>query len=154
MMMQDGKGDDSRPGEHAIDFDGRVDAGVTFIGRIETPWTSRSDCPRQGREDGPICRIHIFDPWANALEGVASFSRVEALYWLHLARRDLVLQCPRGSAPRGTFALRSPVRPNPIGSSIVKLECVSGQTLFVRGLDCVDGTPLLDVKPERSFSRL
>ena len=69
---------------------------------------------------------------------------------MHDARRDLVLQTPRGSGVlTGTFALRSPVRPNPIASSIVALVERSGTTLKVRGLDCMDGTPLVDLKPDR-----
>jgi tRNA (adenine37-N6)-methyltransferase len=72
------------------------------------------------------------------------------LYWLHRSRRDLVLQSPRDDgATRGTFALRSPVRPNPIGTSLVELLRIEGFTLFVRGLDCLDGTPLIDLKPDR-----
>jgi tRNA (adenine37-N6)-methyltransferase len=72
------------------------------------------------------------------------------LYWLHLSRRDLLLQSPRNDgSTRGTFALRSPARPNPIGTSIVTLVRVEGSALLVRGLDCLDGTPLLDIKPDR-----
>ena len=64
------------------------------------------------------------------------------------ARRDLVVQAPRHyGEPRGTFALRSPVRPNPIAASVVKLVEVDGPRLSVVGLDCLDGTPLLDLKP-------
>jgi tRNA (Thr-GGU) A37 N-methylase len=71
-------------------------------------------------------------------------------YWLHQARRDLVLQSPRDDGQvRGTFSLRSPVRPNPIGLSLVKLEKRAGSELWVRGLDCLDGTPLIDLKPDR-----
>jgi tRNA (Thr-GGU) A37 N-methylase len=51
----------------------------------------------------------------------------------------------------GTFSIRSPVRPNPIGTSIVLLDRIEGNRLFVRGLDCLDGTPLLDLKPDRSL---
>ena len=67
---------------------------------------------------------------------------------MHRARRDLVLQTPFGSKTTGTFSLRSPIRFNPIASSIVELVGVQGSTLQVRGLDCVDGTPLLDLKPD------
>ena len=68
------------------------------------------------------------------------------------ARRDLVLQSPRNNgATRGTFALRSPMRPNPTGTSLVRLIGIEGATLLVRGLDCLDGTPLLDIKPDRSL---
>ena len=109
-------------------------------------------CPRQGRHDGPICRIEIFEPWVAALQGVDAFERLEILYWLNQSRRDLVLQSPASNGSvHGTFSLRSPVRPNPIGTSIVLLERVEGAFLDVRGLDCLDGTPLLDVKPDRSL---
>jgi len=84
------------------------------------------------------------------LEGVARYTHFEVIYWLHLSRRDLVRQCARhDNVPRGTLSLRSPIRPNPIGTSIVKLETIEGATLFARGLDCIDGTPLLDIKPDR-----
>ncbi len=64
------------------------------------------------------------------------------------ARRDLVLQVPRHyGAGRGTFALRSPARPNPIALSVVRLVRVDGSRLSVIGLDCLDDTPLLDIKP-------
>ncbi|MFC0160729.1 TrmO family methyltransferase domain-containing protein [Mameliella alba] len=75
---------------------------------------------------------------------------IEVLYWLGLARRDLLTQSPkRDGQVFGTFALRSPVRPNPIGTSMVKLLRIEGADLIVRGLDCVDGTPLIDLKPDR-----
>ena len=128
------------------------DARLTFIGLISTPWTSRLTCPRQGRQDGPLCRIEIYEPWVPALKGIEDFERLEVLYWLDRSRRDLVLQSPADNGTvRGTFAIRSPVRPNPIGTSIVKLEAVEGNTLLVRGLDCLDGTPLIDLKPDRTL---
>ena len=66
------------------------------------------------------------------------------------ARRDLAVQMPtRAETGRPTFSLRSPVRPNPIGTSIVKLVGIEGNTVLVRGLDCLDQTPLLDLKPDR-----
>ena len=126
-----------------------TDAGLVFIGTIRTPWTSRLTCPRQGRADGPVCRIELFPPWDEALEGV---ERLEVLYWLHQSRRDLVLQSPASNGEvHGTFSIRSPVRPNPIGTSIVVLEKIEGNRLFVRGLDCLDGTPLIDLKPDRTL---
>jgi len=128
------------------------DAQLEFIGVIRSPWTSRLMCPRQGRADGPVCEIEIFEPWVPALAGIADFARLEVLYWLHRSRRDLVLQSPANSGEvRGTFALRTPVRPNPIGTSIAHLVSVDGAVLKVRGLDCLDGTPLIDLKPDRSL---
>lgn len=129
-----------------------ADAQLVFIGRISTPWTARMETPRQGRHDGPVCTIEIFEPWVQALTGVERFERLEVLYWLHQSRRDLVLQSPASNGEvHGTFSLRSPVRPNPIGTSIVVLEKIEGNRLFVRGLDCLDGTPLIDLKPDRTL---
>lgn len=141
---------DRRPGETAVAFPGRADATVAFIGLIHTPWPDRHSCPRTGSIDGPDCRIEVDPLWRNALEGIEPGARMQVLYWMHLARRDLTRQLPRGRAsPIGTFALRSPMRPNPIASSIVLVVARTGTDLLVRGLDCVDGTPLLDLKPER-----
>src|SRR5688500_3239192 len=139
-----------RAGEKAVEWRGADDAGLVFIGRIRTPWTDRTQCPRQGRQDGPVCRIEVFEPWTEALAGIESYDRIEVLYWLHHSRRDIVLQSPRSDgSTRGAFALRSPVRPNPIGTALVALAGVEGATLLVRGLDCLDGTPLIDLKPDR-----
>lgn len=141
-----------REGEVAVAVPPATDAGLIFIGSISTPWNSRLECPRQGRHDGPLCRIEIFDPWVAALQGVQLYARLEILYWLDRSRRDLVLQSPaKDGTTRGTFSIRSPVRPNPIGTSIVKFERIEGSSLFVRGLDCLDGTPLLDIKPDRTL---
>lgn len=141
-----------RTNEVAITPPEAVDAALVFIGRITTPWTSRMETPRQGRHDGPVCTIEIFEPWIQALSGVERFERLEVLYWLHQSRRDLVLQSPASNGEvHGTFSLRSPVRPNPIGTSIVALEKIEGNRLFVRGLDCLDGTPLIDLKPDRTL---
>jgi len=108
------------------------------------------ETPRQGRADGPLCRIEVFEPWVAALDSLAQFERIEVLYWLDLSRRDLVMQSPANDGTsRGTFSLRSPARPNPIGTSIVKLVSIEGPIVMVRGLDCPDGTPLLDLKPDR-----
>ncbi|WP_462323186.1 tRNA (N6-threonylcarbamoyladenosine(37)-N6)-methyltransferase TrmO [Halochromatium sp.] len=140
-----------RPGEVAVEHPQTSDASLQYIGRIHTPWEQREDCPRQGDPDGPECQIEIFPPWHQALAGLEPQRSLEVLYWLHQSRRDLVLQCPKGrQQPVGTFALRSPVRPNPIGSSLVTLVGIDGRMLRVRGLDCLDGTPLLDLKPARA----
>ena len=140
-----------RVSEIAVDCPTPNDANLLFIGRIRTPWTSRRETPRQGRQDGPVCRIEVFDPWVLALEGIDLYPRLEVIYWLHLSRRDLVRQSPANNGiARGTFALRSPVRPNPLGTSIVTLIAVEVNQLLVKGLDCLDGTPLLDLKPDRT----
>lgn len=140
---------DLRPGEVRAALPEAFDAGVYFIGMIRTPWTRRADCPRRGTPEGPLCRIEIDARWEQALEGVARMPRLQVLYWMHEARRDLLRQAPRrGSGISGTFSLRSPVRPNPIASSVVTLVAVEGLSLMVRGLDCLDRTPLIDLKPD------
>lgn len=139
-----------RSGEVAVDAPPPTDAGLVFIGRIRTPWTDRLHCPRQGRRDGPVCRIELFAPWHAGLDGLEQYGSVEVLYWLDRSRRDLVRQSPKNDGTtRGTFSLRSPVRPNPIGTSVATLVGIEGATVLVRGLDCLDGTPLIDIKPDR-----
>jgi tRNA (adenine37-N6)-methyltransferase len=142
-----------RPGEVTTTLPSHTDAGVYFIGIIRTPWRTRSDCPKRGDPDGPICTIVIDERWRAALTDLAAHRHIQVLYWMHRARRDLVLQTPlRTGQTTGSFALRSPVRPNPIASSIVDLVAIEGTTLQVRGLDCLDGTPLIDLKPVRGVS--
>jgi tRNA-Thr(GGU) m(6)t(6)A37 methyltransferase TsaA len=144
---------DLRVGEVAVEPPSRTDAGIFFIGTIQTPWRTRRECPKRGSLDGPVCSIVVDDRWQTALTDIDEYRHIQVLYWMHHARRDLVLQTPFGKATTGTFALRSPVRPNPIASSIVALVGVEGTTLQVRGLDCVDGTPLLDLKPHYPMVR-
>jgi tRNA-Thr(GGU) m(6)t(6)A37 methyltransferase TsaA len=137
-----------REGEVAIALPESFDASLYFIGRIRTPWTRREDCPKNGRESQEICRIELDPRYAEGLRGVETCTHLHILYWMDRARRDLVVQAPRHyNEPRGTFALRSPVRPNPIALSVVKLLRLEGLVLSVTGLDCLDGTPLLDIKP-------
>jgi tRNA-Thr(GGU) m(6)t(6)A37 methyltransferase TsaA len=145
-MAQDQEG--IREGEVAVALPDNFDAGLYFIGRIRTPWTRREDCPRNSRESDALCTIELDARYAAALKDVETSSHLLVLYWMDKARRDLVLQAPRHyGTQRGTFALRSPVRPNPIAASVVKLIKVDGNMLTVQGLDCLDGTPLLDIKP-------
>ncbi len=143
----------ARPGELSVPLPPHADAGVYFIGTIHTPWHARSDCPKRGSPDGPICTIVVDARWRAALTDLADHRRIQVLYWMHRARRDIVLQTPRRTGQTtGSFALRSPVRPNPIASSVVDLVAIEGTVLHVRGLDCLDGTPLIDLKPERASS--
>jgi tRNA-Thr(GGU) m(6)t(6)A37 methyltransferase TsaA len=150
--MKDRESDTTaRPGEVAIVLPAHADAGVYFIGMIRTPWRTREECPKRGSSEGPVCSIVVDERWREALTDLARHRRIQVLHWMHHARRDLVLQTPfRTGHTTGTFALRSPVRPNPIASSVVDLLGIDGSTLRVRGLDCLDCTPLIDLKPERT----
>ena len=137
-----------REGEVAVALPVQTDAALYFIGRIRTPWQSREQCPKNPRESDAVCTIELDPRWAPGLEGLATVTHVVLLYWMNRTRRDLVLQWPRHYGERrGTFALRSPARPNPIAISVARLVRIEGSTLLVTGVDCLDNTPLLDIKP-------
>ena len=139
--------EDIRAGETATTLPEAFDAGIYFIGRIRTPWTRRDECPKNARGSDAVCTIELDPRYAAALEGVAACTHLVILYFMDRARRDLLVQAPRHGERRGTFALRSPVRPNPIAMSVVRLVGIDGTKLAVVGLDCLDGTPLIDIKP-------
>jgi len=137
-----------RDGEIAVELPEKFDVSLYFIGRIRTPWKTRDACPRNARESDAVCTIEVDARWAAALTGVETCTHLVVLYWMNRSRRDLVLQVPRHyGVGRGTFALRSPARPNPIAMSMVRLVRIDGTTLSVVGLDCLDDTPLIDIKP-------
>ena len=139
---------DLRPGEVRLDLPVSFDAGVYFIGRIRTPFKSRSECPKNTAESDAVGRIELDPRFAAGLADVQLYSHLWLLYWMDQARRDLVQQVPAHlGKPRGTFALRSPVRPNPVAMAAVELISVADAILTVRKVDCVDGTPLIDIKP-------
>ncbi|MCC7428344.1 MAG: tRNA (N6-threonylcarbamoyladenosine(37)-N6)-methyltransferase TrmO [Alphaproteobacteria bacterium] len=129
------------------------------IGRIRTPWATSKACPRNPRalDPAPPCRVEIDATFAAGLLHVERFSHLILVYALHLngpwpGAEALVFTPPFDPRPRGVFASRSPRRPNPIGLAVVRLDRVEagadgGAILHVRDLDCVDGTPLLDLKP-------
>src|SRR6185295_13031585 len=139
---------DIRPGEMEISLPASADAGVYFIGRIRTPFKSRAECPKNSAESETVGVVELDPRYAPGLTDLGLYSHCWLLYWMDRARRDLTLQVPAhlGRA-RGTFALRSPVRPNPIAIAAVEIVGMEGGRLSVRGVDCIDGTPLLDIKP-------
>ena len=138
----------TRPGEVSVELPASFDAGLYFIGRIRTPWTRREDCPKNAGGSDVLCRVELDPRYAAGLDKVETCTNLILLYWLDQARRDLVVQTPRHYGEgRGTFALRSPVRPNPIALSVVRLVKVEGTRLSVQNIDCLDNTPLLDIKP-------
>ena len=96
----------------------------------------------------PSARSRSTRALREALAAVETCSHLLVLYWMDRSPRNIVLQNPRHYGElRGTFALRSPARPNPIAASVVRLVERDGAKLSVVGLDCLDGTPLLDIKP-------
>ncbi|MEM7777281.1 MAG: tRNA (N6-threonylcarbamoyladenosine(37)-N6)-methyltransferase TrmO [Pseudomonadota bacterium] len=145
-----------RAGEVALPFDPALtadDAKLVFIGRLSTAWKSRADCPKnlvRARERGTSATLKIDPPWRTGLTGLSEHSHAIVLYWMHQAQRDLIIQSPKHrKAATGTFALRSPVRPNPISLATVQVISVDIATgeVVIDAIDCLDGTPLLDIKP-------
>ena len=100
--------------------------------------------PENGRETEEVCTIEVDPRLGRRPAGTGNRQPRLVLYWMDKARRDLLLQAPRHYAEhRGMFALRSPVRPNPIAAAVARLQRIEGNKLFVVGLDCMDGMPLL-----------
>ncbi len=118
------------------------------IGQIHSPYRVTGDAPRQGRLRDTIMEIEVFEPYVHGLRDVEKCTHLFVLYWLDRANRSLLHATPPGTTgSRGVFSTRSPHRPNPIGLGIVNLLKVEGSTLTVQGLDALDGTPVVDLKP-------
>ncbi|PWE31052.1 SAM-dependent methyltransferase [Pararhodobacter marinus] len=139
-----------KPGEEVTQAALSADASLGFIGHVETPWKTLADCPKRADPDGPVSLVVVDPPWDRALLGVGDFAWIELYLWFHEARRDLLVIAPgHAEGLRGVFSVRSPVRPNPIAVTTVRLLGIEGNTLRVAGLEALDGTPLLDIKPGR-----
>jgi tRNA-Thr(GGU) m(6)t(6)A37 methyltransferase TsaA len=123
------------------------------IGTIRTPYKRMEDCPsRHNKREHLPCTIRLAPEYAPGLVGLEAGGRALVLYWLHLARRDMVQLPARAGVrdkPIGVFSLRTPPRPNPIAATVVEILAAREDELDVVGLDCLDGTPLLDIKRGR-----
>jgi tRNA-Thr(GGU) m(6)t(6)A37 methyltransferase TsaA len=120
------------------------------IGRVSSPLTDLAAAPKQGDEGAPEAWIVLSPAVAAGLEGIAAGDELVVLTWLDRASRNVLRVHPRGDAsrpPQGVFATRSPDRPNPIGLHRVEVAEIDGTRLRVRGLEAIDGTPVLDLKP-------
>ncbi|NCC24690.1 MAG: tRNA (N6-threonylcarbamoyladenosine(37)-N6)-methyltransferase TrmO [Deltaproteobacteria bacterium] len=122
---------------------------MTPIGTIHTPFTDPEGMPIQptgaANVEGRIIIRPEFEPGLADLDG---FSHIHILYALHRCQGYSLSVVPyMDDTPRGLFATRAPRRPNPIGLSVVRLQSISGNELRIIGIDVLDGTPLLDIKP-------
>ena len=123
---------------------------LQVVGRVFSPLADPADAPRQGDEGAPEARLVFETAIAECLDGLAVGDEMLVLTWLHLADRDLLTVFPRGDRSRraqGVFTTRAPHRPNPIGVHRVVVTAVEGTTVVVSGMEAVDGTPILDMKP-------
>lgn len=147
---------EQREGETGLRFDPasmRHDAGLCFIGRVRSPWRTREECPKNmaaARLPGMEATIEIDAPYRPGLSGIDGYSHLVLLSWFDRARRNLIVQKPQHAPePKGVFALRSPVRPNPVGIHVVRLLDLDEQAGLLRidAIDLLDGTPVIDLKP-------
>jgi tRNA-Thr(GGU) m(6)t(6)A37 methyltransferase TsaA len=124
---------------------------VTYrpIGVIHSPYTEQAGTPIQAKVDpGTHARIEIFPEFVEGLDGLEGFSHIILIYHFHRSRKANLRQTPfLDDRERGVFAIRSPSRPNPIGFSVVNIVAIEGNIIEVSGVDILDGTPLLDIKP-------
>jgi tRNA-Thr(GGU) m(6)t(6)A37 methyltransferase TsaA len=120
------------------------------IGHVSSELTSRADAPRQGDEGAPDAELVIDEDVATGLAGLAVGDDLIVLTWLHEADRATLSVHPRGDRDRpaqGVFTTRSPDRPNPVGLHRVRVLAIDGAAVRVSGLEAIDGTPIVDLKP-------
>lgn len=122
---------------------------VRPIGVAHTPYETPDDAPHQGFADDAESRIEVYEEYADLLAGIEDVVRVTVVYWAHLADRTASDE----AAGPGAFARRSPTRPNPLSICTCTLFSVDERTLHVTGLDAVDGSPVLDIKPALQAER-
>lgn len=118
------------------------------IGYIETPFRKLEDCPRNLRaceHETTLVLDPVFEP---AMRELNATSHLIVLYWLDQSNRDVLRKVtPFDGIERGVFSTRSPNRPNPIGHAAVPILGIDGLKIKVGPMDCLSGTPLLDIKP-------
>ena len=121
---------------------------LNFIGNITTPYTTIDECPRNIESTGPLCQITLYDEYQEGLLGLVEGQHILVLYWLENAERTVKHKKVRkDKRTKGTFALRSPHRPNPIGAAELAIEKIEDGQITVKGLDCLNNTQLIDIKP-------
>lgn len=118
------------------------------IGVVHSPYATPADAPHQGFADDREATVEVFEPYAAHLDGVEEVVRLTVVYWAHEADREA------GSGDgAGAFARRGPTRPNPLNICTCTVLGVEGRELRLRGLDAVDGSPLVDLKPALQAER-
>lgn len=127
---------------------GKRTVTVTPIGIIHSPYKITEGMPIQPSRSAAMGKIEVFDKYAKGLKDIEGFSHIIILYLFHKSKKTSLLVAPfLDKKQHGIFAMRHPDRPNKIGFSVLKLLKRHGNILKVKGIDVLDGTPLLDIKP-------
>ncbi|MBW1721457.1 MAG: tRNA (N6-threonylcarbamoyladenosine(37)-N6)-methyltransferase TrmO [Deltaproteobacteria bacterium] len=127
------------------------DHRLIWIGVVHSPYESSEDAPPQGRERDEVSTLEVFEEFEEGLLDIDQCSHLIVLYWQHKGDRSILrTRTPWGPEIHGVFATRSPNRPNPIGFCVVELLKRHGRMLDVRGMDALNGSPLVDIKPYSS----
>ena len=125
------------------------------IGVVHNDYKSLTDIPRQGRMSEKISEIAIHPDFSDGLLKIEQNKHLIVLYWAHLAKRDILKTIPPAAREiHGVFASRSPGRPNPLSLCIVELIERNGDILRVKGLDALDGSSVIDIKPYTEMDRI
>lgn len=126
---------------------------LQIIGVLHGDITTFADAPKNFDISERVGTLEIYPAYQAGLDGIVVGQTIVVLFWLHQASRDILKVYPRGDRARGlsgVFATRSPVRPNPIAISELKVLSIDGNRLEVTGLDILDGTPIIDIKKKLS----
>jgi tRNA-Thr(GGU) m(6)t(6)A37 methyltransferase TsaA len=118
------------------------------IGIIHSPYKDRGEAPYQGYKSERISQIEVFKQFEEGLQDIEGFSHIIVIYWFHKSQGyHLLVKTPWEDVLHGLFTTRSPHRPCPLGLTVAELVAREKNILKVKGLDAIDGTPLLDIKP-------
>ena len=118
------------------------------IGIIHSLFKTTDGMPIQPRFSDAVGKVEVFRKFKNGLKDINGFSHIMLVYWFHKSSGFKLHARPfLDNKEKGIFAIRSPNRPNPIGISVVKLKKIEDNVLTVEGIDVLDNTPLIDIKP-------
>lgn len=124
----------------------QMSVDLKIIGVVHSPYKTTADAPFQGNDK--ISKIEISKEYEGGLKDIGEFTHLHVFYWLHKSKGfSLIVTTPWDTMPHGLFTTRSPHRPNPIGHAVVELVEQKDNILSVRGLDAIEGTPVIDIKP-------
>lgn len=123
-----------------------IPVDLKIIGVVHSPYKTTEEAPFQGTKE--ISEIEIHREYEKGLQDINGFTHLHVFYWLHESNRfSLLANTPWDTTPHGLFTTRSPHRPNPLGHAVVELLGRNNNILKVKGLDAIEGTPVLDIKP-------